>query len=316
MNLTVSSSPHLRDSRTTRSIMLDVLIALLPALIASYFIFGPRALMVVAVTALSAVAFEFICNKIRKRPVSVGDLSALVTGVLLAYCLPANVPYWIAIFGSLVAIVVVKQLFGGLGHNFANPAITARVVLLLSFSAAMTSFSADKSYAAAGAKKLTGDLMTSATPLGLLKDGSFLPKTMDLFLGKHAGSIGEVCAAALLLGLIYLLIRRVISPIIPCAYVGSFALIALLTNRNVPFHVLTGGLLLGAIFMATDYVTSPMTAKGKLIFGLGCGILTALIRFYGNMPEGVSYAILVMNLFTPVIDKYTKKIPVGGVKHA
>lgn len=315
MKLSVSSSPHLRDSRTTQNIMLDVLIALVPALIASFFIFGTRPLLITAITVAAAVLFEFICNKVRKMPTTIGDLSAVVTGVLIAFNMPASIPFWIPVFGALVAIVVIKQMFGGLGHNFANPAIAARIVLLLSFPEQMSDFSTKLSYAAIGSEG-TGDLVSSATPLGLKAAGEYVPKTMKLFLGQHAGAIGEVCTAALLLGFIYLVVRKVISPIIPVGFVGSLALMALISGKDPLFHILAGGLMLGAIFMATDYVTSPLTNKGKWIFAIGCGIITGLIRFFGSIPEGVSYAILVMNLFVPVIDAYTTTKPVGGVKHA
>ncbi|MFB0958015.1 RnfABCDGE type electron transport complex subunit D [Proteiniclasticum sp. QWL-01] len=315
MNLQVSSSPHIRDSRTTQSIMLDVLIALIPALVASFFIFGYRSLVITAVTVSACVVFEFLSAKVRQTPLHLNNLSAVVTGVLLAYNMPSSIPLWIPVLGALVAIIVIKEMFGGIGNNFANPAIAARIVLLLSFPEQMNNFTVKIKYSAIGSTG-AGDLASSATPLGLKDAGQFVPGTLRLFLGQHAGVIGEVCAAALLLGFVYLLVRGVITAWIPVTYVGTVALMALLTGNDPLFNVLTGGLLLGAIFMATDYVTTPYTTKGKIIFGVGCGLITGLIRFFGSIPEGVSYAILVMNLLTPTIDRYTMTKPVGGVKHA
>lgn len=315
MNLYVNSSPHIRDSRTTQSLMLDVLIALIPALLASVYTFGTRSLLITAVTVASCVFFEYISSRIKGTPSYLNNLSAVVTGVLLAFNMPSSIPLWIPVLGSLIAIVVIKELFGGIGTNFANPAIAARIVLVLSFPIEMNNFTVKARWAAVGSTG-TGDLVSSATPLSLKAAGEFVPNTMRLFLGQHAGVIGEVCGAALLIGLVYLLFRRVISAWIPATFIGSVAIMALLTNNDPIFSMLSGGLLLGAIFMATDYVTSPYSLKGKIIFGVGCGVITGLIRFFGAIPEGVSYAILIMNLMTPTIDKYTMVKPVGGVKHA
>lgn len=315
MNLSVSSSPHIRDSRTTQNIMLDVLIALVPALIASFFIFGYRSLIITAVTISACLVFEFISAKVRKTPLYLNNLSAVVTGVLLAFNMPSSIPLWIPVLGALIAIIVIKEMFGGIGNNFANPAIAARIILLLSFPEQMNDFTVKLSYASIGSNG-TGDLVSSATPLALKAAGKYVPSTMKLFLGQHAGVIGEVCAAALLLGLLYLLIRGVITAWIPVTFIGTVALMAMLTGNDPLFNILTGGLMLGAIFMATDYVTTPYTTTGKIIFGVGCGLITGLIRFYGSLPEGVSYAILLMNLLTPTIDRYTMTKPVGGVKHA
>ncbi len=292
--LNLSCSPHIRDNITTRAIMLDVLVALTPALVASVLIFGARALLVTLVCVVCAVGSEFLFERGLKRPVTIGDLSAAVTGVLLAFCLPVSIPLWIAGLGSIIAIVVVKQLFGGIGKNFANPAITARVILLVSFGGAMTTW--------------TLDGVSSATPLG---DGA-APKLAEFFLGRHAGSLGETCAAALLLGGIYLLVRRVITWHIPVAYLGTVALFSLAAGQDLSLQLLGGGLMLGAIFMATDYVSSPTTGRGKLIYGVGCGLLTMLIRLWGSAPEGVSYAILLMNIVTPHIDRLTRTKPLGG----
>ena len=292
--LNISCSPHIRDNITTRAIMLDVLIALVPALVASVVIFGMRALIVTAVCVVCAVGSEYLFERGLKRPITITDLSAAVTGVLLAFCLPVSIPYWIAGLGSIIAVVVVKQLFGGIGKNFANPAITARVILLISFGGAMSSW--------------TLDGVSSATPLG----GGAVPALGDFFLGRHAGSLGETCAAALIMGGVYLLVRRVITWHIPVAYMGSVALFCLAAGQDISLHILGGGLLLGAIFMATDYVSSPTTQWGKLIYGVGCGLLTMLIRVWGSAPEGVSFAILLMNILTPHIDRLTRTMPLGG----
>lgn len=298
--LAVSSSPHIRDNACTRTIMQDVLIAMLPALVASVLVFGVRALLVTGVCVACAVLSEFLFEKGVKRPVTITDLSAAVTGVLLAFCLPVSVPLWIAGLGSVIAVVVIKQLFGGIGENFANPAITARIILLVSFGEAMSTW--------------TMDGISTATPLAILKSGTTggLPDLMDMFLGNRAGSIGETCGLALLLGGIYLVVRKIISWHIPVAYVGTVAIFAFAAGQSVPYQLLGGGLLLGAIFMATDYSTSPATRTGKLIYGVGCGLLTMVMRIWSSSPEGVSYAILLMNIVTPHIDNLTRQKPLGG----
>ena len=293
MNPNVSSAPVLCDRVVSRKMTLDVIIALIPALIASVVIFGLRALLVSALCVVIAVLAEFVFEKGMKKPVTIGDLSAVVTGLLLSYCLPVNIPLWIAGLGSVVAIIVVKQLFGGIGQNFANPAITARVILLISFGLEMSSYSIDG--------------ITSATPLsGVGAD------TMTLFLGGYAGSIGETCVPALLIGAIWLLIRKVISWHIPVAYLATVALLSLITGENVLLHLMGGGLLLGAVFMATDPATSPKSGLCKIIYGVGCGLLTMMIRLLGSSAEGVSYAILLMNILTPHIEKLDKNKAVGG----
>ena len=299
--LLVSPAPHVRSRTSTRTIMLDVIIAMIPALIASVIIFGWRALLVVAVCVGSCVLFEFLFQKLCKRDVTVGDLSAVVTGMLLAFNLPASIPIWQAVFGCLVAIVAVKQLFGGIGKNFANPAITARIVMLISFAGAMTNFST------------AADTTSSATPLVQMGTDE-MPSLLTLFLGNHGGSLGETCALALLIGFAYLLIRRVISWHTTVVFVGTVALLTLALGQDPLEHVLSGGLLLGAIFMATDYSTTPSTKWGKVIFGLGCGIITVLIRVFGGYPEGVSFAILLMNILTPYVSKLTGRKIFGGVK--
>ena len=304
--LHVSASPHIHSARTTQSIMLDVVIALLPAAIAGVILFGLSALAVIVCCVAGSVLSEFVFNLLLKKEQTVGDLSAVVTGLLLALNLPANVPLWQAGVGSVFAIIVVKCLVGGLGHNLVNPAITARVFMLVAFgSMAQAAFPLD---AVAG-----------ATPLVELAAGNS-PSLMDLFLGKTGGAIGETCTLALLIGGIYLLCRRVIQWHLPVAFIGT---VFLFTLALVGFDFVTalawtlsGGLFLGAIFMATDYVTSPATPLGMFVFGVLAGVLTVVIRFFGNYPEGVSFAILFMNIMTPFIDKWTARKPfgTGGVK--
>jgi len=309
-NFTVAVSPHIKDKTNTSSIMRDVLIALCPALIASAVIFGARALLVTAICVAFAVGGEWMFDKIVKKPSTIGDLSAVVTGVLLAYNLPVGIPLWQAAFGSLVAIIVVKQLFGGLGQNFANPAITARIIMLLAFSSTMTAWVIPG----------VADTVSGATPLVILKgaeEGGTLPTITNMLLGLRGGCLGETSAIALILGGAYLLIRRVISWHTPVAFIGTVFLFTLLVKGDVNYsvyQVLSGGLLLGALFMATDYSTTPSTDWGRIIFGVGCGLITVLIRVWGNYPEGVSFSILLMNILAPYISKATRKKPLGGVK--
>ena len=295
--LLVSPSPHVRAKDSTVRIMLDVIIALVPAFVASIVFFGLRAVLVVATCVATCVVSEWGFEKICKRDVTVGDLSAIVTGMLLAFNLPSTVPLWQAMVGSVVAIVVVKQLFGGIGKNFANPAITARIVMMLSFAGSMSNYSTRY------------DAISSATPLSGA-EVSYL----DLFLGKHSGSLGETCALALLIGGAYLVIRRVITWHTPVVFVGTVFVLSFAFGQDPLQQILSGGLLVGAIFMATDYSTTPSTKWGKVIFGLGCGVITVLIRVFGSYPEGVSFAILFMNILTPYVSSWTKKRPLGGVK--
>ena len=310
-NMTVSVSPHIKDKASTTTIMRDVLIALVPALIASVLIFGLRALVVTAVCVAFAVGGEWAFEKIVKKPNTIGDLSAVVTGVLLAYNLPVGIPLWQAAFGSLVAIVVVKQLFGGIGQNFANPAITARIIMLIAFSQTMTTWAIPNAISSAT------DVVSSATPLVLLKgtEGSgALPSITNMILGVRGGCLGETSAIALVIGGIYLLVRRVISWHTPVAFIGTVLLLTLLLGKQPEYQLLSGGLLIGAFFMATDYSTTPNTDWGRIIFGVGCGLITVLIRVWGNYPEGVSFSILLMNILTPYISKATRKKPLGGVE--
>ena len=302
-NMTVSFSPHIHDKITASRIMLDVVIALVPAFAASLFIFGPRAALVTAVCVSSCVLFEGIYQKLMKKPVTVNDLSAVVTGLLLAFNLPVEIPVWQAVFGCAVAILFVKQLFGGLGKNFANPAITARVVMFLAFSKTMTTW-------------VQIDAVSSATPLALMKRGEFgdLPGLWNMLAGSRGGSLGETSALALLLGGIYLLIRRVITWHTPAAFFGTVFVLAAVFGQEPLHHLLAGGLFLGAFFMATDYPTTPKTNAGRVVFGAGCGVLTVIIRLYGNYPEGVAFSILLMNMAVPYINKSTLRKALGGKK--
>ena len=305
--LHVSSSPHFKGNNSTRRIMLDVIIALCPAAIAACVIFGLRSMVLIGVCVSTCVLLEYASRKIMKRDTTIGDLSAVVTGLLLALNLPVDINPLIAMFGCLIAIVVVKQMFGGIGMNFVNPALAARIVLLVSFPSAMMHW-----VTAAGAPAAAQiDATTSATPLAAAPG---VYSYIDLLIGRCGGSIGEVCAVALILGGVYLVVRRVISPIIPCVYLGTAALMSLIVGLDPLYQLLSGGLLLGAIFMATDYTTSPVTKWGKVIFALGCGFFTILLRAYSNMPEGVSFSILLMNILVPLIERATVPRTLGYIK--
>lgn len=288
--------------------MLDVIIALLPAAIAGVVIFGAKALGVIAACVITAVVSEALFNLLVHKKQTVGDLSAVVTGLLLALNLSTNVAIWQCVVGTVFAIVVVKCLFGGLGKNFANPAITGRVFMLLAFSTV-----------AGGARPVVVELVSSATPLELLAQGSEnAPGLMELFLGLHGGAIGETCCLALLLGFAWLLFRRVIHWHVPVIFVGTVFVLYLVFTGSLQMALaesLAGGLFLGAIFMATDYVTSPITLKGKMVFALGCGLVTFIIRYFCAYPEGVSFSILAMNILTPYIEKFTANTPLGGSKN-
>lgn len=300
----VSSSPHIKGKNSTRRIMLDVIIALVPSVIASIIIFGFMSMVLIAICVATCILSEFLSRKVMKRDDTIGDLSAVVTGLLLALNLPVNINPLIAMFGCVTAIVVVKQMFGGIGMNFVNPALAARIVLLVSFPSAMMTWTDAFAY------RMT-DAVTSATPLAA-QSGTY--SYMQLFLGTTGGSLGETCALALILGGIYLVIRRVISPIIPCVYLATAALMSLAVGADPLYQLLSGGLMLGAVFMATDYTTSPVTKWGKVIFAVGCGVLTILLRTYSNMPEGVSFSIILMNILVPHIEAITMPKPFGYVK--
>ena len=309
--LMVSSSPHFNGGRTTQNIMLDVIIAPCPAMIASVILFGFRAAVVILTCVASCILSEYLSRRVMKRPQTVGDLSCVVTGILLALNLPVTINPLIAVFGSVAAIVVVKQMFGGIGQNFVNPALTARIILLNSFPSRMTHWVQPFDYAA------TADAVTTATPLGILKEGGGeLPSYLDLFLGNTGGCLGETCALAILLGGIYLIVRRVISPVIPVTYLATVAVLSMMMGRDPLFDLLSGGLLLGAFFMATDYTTSPLYFWGRIVFAFGCGLITMLIREFGSLPEGVSYSIILMNILTPLIERAIKPRPFGSLPKA
>ena len=302
--LTVSSPPHIYGTDTTVRRMRDVVIALLPACALGIYYYGKSALFTIAISVLSAVTAEALFQKIAGKKITVSDLSAVITGLLLAFNLPPEVPFWIPVVGSFFAIIAVKQLFGGLGSNFVNPALAARAFLVSSFPVHMSNWT------------MPPDAVTSATYLTMIKENpGFIPQVSDytaLLFGKIGGCIGEVSAVALVVGGLYLIYRDVINWRIPVFYIGSFAVFAFIFGRqsffsgNVLFEVLSGGLMLGAFFMATDYATTPITPNGKIIMGVGCGFLAVMIRFYGGYPEGVSFSILIMNLFVPLIDKYIR----------
>jgi len=312
---TVSSSPHIRAEHTINSIMKDVIIALLPAVIMALYVFKWEALWVMILSVLSCVGVEALWQKVTKQPITINDYSAAVTGLLLAFNMPASVPLWIPIVGGVFAIIIVKQIFGGLGQNFMNPALAARAVLLASWPNHMTNW--------------TLDGVTTATPLGILKAGlgevsaatiTPLPSLSHLFVGTIGGCLGETSAIALLIGAAYLLYKRVIHWRIPASFIGTVFILTWILGRDGMFHgdpfyeIFTGGLLLGAFFMATDYTTSPVTPLGQWIMGIGCGLITTLIRLFGGYPEGVSYSILLMNLAVPLLDRYTQPKVFGEVK--
>ena len=293
----VSANPHVRDNGSTQKIMLDVIIALLPATIFGIYIFGASAALTVAISVATCVVVEYIYQKLMKQPITVGDLSAALTGLLLALNLPSGAPFWMPILGGIFAIIVVKQVFGGLGQNFMNPALGARCFLMISFAARMTTF--------------TYDGVTTATPLAVMEQGKSVD-VMKSFLGFVPGTIGETSALLLIIGGVYLVFKKVISPIIPCVYVAVVAIFVLIFGGHgfdlsyMAAQIFSGGLMLGAIFMATDYSTSPMTVRGGVIFAVGIGLITMCIRLWGAYPEGMSFAILIMNACVPLINKYVK----------
>lgn len=286
--------------------MLDVVIALLPAAIAAVIIFGVKALGVLAACVIGAVVSEFLFNLITRRPQTVGDMSAVVTGLLLGLNLSSAVPLWQCVVGAAFAIIIVKCLFGGLGHNFANPAISARVFMLLAFSEV-----------AGGAMPAVVELEASATPLELIgSSADQLPSLMDMFLGLRGGAVGEGCIVALLIGYAYLCARKVIKWYVPAAFVGTVFVLFLAASGSFTtalYEIMAGGVFIGAIFMATDYVTTPINNTGRVVFALGCGVITFIIREFCAYPEGVSFSILAMNILTPYIEKWTAKKPLGGV---
>ena len=304
-NFVVSGTPHVRSKESIQSIMRDVIIALIPATAMGIYFFGIPALILIAVSIVASVFFEWLYQKLLKKPVTISDLSAVVTGLLLAMNLPASAPIWVPIVGAAFAIIFAKQLFGGLGQNFINPALAGRAFLLASYPTAMTTWTAPVGFSGAGA-------VAVATPLATLKTGAMPDASLtDVILGTNIGGcIGETCAIALIIGGIYLLVKHVISWRIPVLYILTvFVLTAAIGRKGlrVPvYEIFTGGLMLGAFFMATDYASSPVTPKGQIIFAIGCGIITTLIRIFGGYPEGVSYSILIMNLAVPLIERFTE----------
>jgi len=315
----VSNSPHIRSEDSTRQIMLDVIIALIPALALAVFVFGARALVVTAVSVVGSVVFEWLYNKLLKKPCTIGNCSAIVTGMLLAYTLPVTAPLWMVLIGDFFAIIIVKALFGGLGKNFMNPALGGRAFLMASYPVFMTTWcKVHTTLPLFG----TPDITSSATPLSFLKEGKLPDVSLgDAALGMVGGCIGEVSALALLVGGVWLVYRRVISLRIPVCFIGTVAVLTLIFSKGdggafnwMAYELLTGGLMLGAIFMATDYASSPVTPKGQIIYGIGCGVLTVLIRYFGSYPEGVSYAILIMNCCVFLIEKISQPVKFGYVK--
>ena len=323
LKLIASSSPHIRSVENTRSIMLDVIIAMLPALFWAIYNFGFKALLSVVVSVVACLFWEWLYRKLLKKPQSIGDLSAVVTGMLLAFVCPPELPWWALVIGAFFSIVVVKQLYGGIGCNFLNPALAGRAILLASYATAMTTWTLPSS------KKELADVISTATPLQIMKEGTVEKFTelttnysvADMFIGRVGGSLGEVSALALLLGGAWLLIRKVISWHTPVAFIGTVAILTLISApagidnvQYMLYNVFGGGLMLGAIFMATDYATSPVTKPGQLIFGIGCGLITCFIRRFGSYPEGVCYSILIMNCTTWLLDKYIRPTIYGAVK--
>ena len=307
-NLAVSSSPHLRDHVSTRRIMQEVCLALAPAGIAGIILFGSQAAVLIAASVISAVLAEYFYQKLTHQKVTVGDWSAVVTGLLLAYNLPANAPVWLAVVGAVIAIVLVKQIFGGIGSNFMNPALAARAILFVSWATQMTTYPATR---------FMLDGVSTATPLNSLGTGSVAGvNLMNLFLGNIPGVLGETCKLALLLGGVYLILRRIVDWKIPVTFIATVFVCYLIKDgaEMALYQILSGGLFLGAFFMATDYATSPVTNPGRVIMGIGCGIFLFVIRAYASYPEGCSFAILLMNVATPLIDKYTMLKPFGEVK--
>ena len=312
--LTVSASPHMKSWETARTLMIDVIIAMVPALIWAVYAFGFRALSLTVISVAACVVFEFLTEKLLKKPVTVLDFSAVITGILIAFNLPVSTPLWAPVIGAFFGIVIVKQLFGGIGKNIVNPALAARVFLFIAWPNEI------KNFVAPSAEKLSAfginvDAVATATPLASLKQGVTPDgNILDMFLGNTPGCLGEVSALLLLIGGVYLLLRRVITWHIPVAYLGTVAVITFLfpIDKSVQpwqfmlMELFSGGLMLGAIFMATDYVTSPATKSGRIIFGVGCGLITIFIRYFGGYSEGVSFAILIMNLLVWYIDQFTR----------
>ena len=316
--LSLTAAPHINSGVSTHNIMLDVVIAMIPASIAAIVLFGLKALWLIITCVGSAVVAEVIFNLCVKKKQTVGDCSAIVTGLLLALNLSTKVALWQAAIGSVFAIVVVKGLFGGLGKNIVNPAIAARVLMLLTFASVAGGAAIEPLFDLSFLGNAVPEITATATPLADLKQGVEAPSLLQLLVGAHGGTIGETCAIALVLGFIYLVCRKVIKWYVPVSFIATvFVCFLIAGGFNFTFalqHILAGGVFLGAIFMATDYVTTPSTNRGRVVFCIGAGLLTFAIRFWGSYPEGVSIAILTMNLLVPFINDWTKKKPLGGIK--
>lgn len=308
MNLINEASPHFHGKGSTQWIMGMVCLSLLPTLVASVFLYGLGALLLVLVCVATALVTEHVCCKLMHRESTAGDLSCVVTAMLFAFTLPADCGYFPAILGTVFAVAVVKMLFGGIGCNFANPAVAARVFIMLAMPIALGSY-----------PDIMGrplDAVTGATPLAMNAAGDAPYSYMDMMFGLHAGALGETCFITLLAGYVFLLVLRIVDAWATVPFIATVAVITGLAGQDAIYQVLSGGLALGAFYMATDYTTTPMTPKGKIIFGIGCGVITALVRLFASAPEGVAFSILFMNMFTPLIDRYTRPQPAGGVKHA
>ena len=305
MNLIFEDSPHFHGSASTFKIMGAVCLALVPTLIAATWLYGLGAPLLVLVCIATALVSEHLCCAIMHRESTAGDMSCVVTAMLFAFTLPATCPFWVAVLGTAFAIVVVKMMFGGIGNNFANPAVAARIFVMVALPSALSS------YPEVAGKPL--DAITGATPLAMESNPYSI---MDMLLGNHAGALGETCIITLLAGYLFLLAIKVVDAWATLPFIGTVAVVMGLAGEDVVFQLLSGGLALGAFFMATDYTTTPMTPKGKIIFGIGCGLITSLVRLFAAAPEGVAFSILFMNMFVPLIDRYTRPRPVGGVKNA
>lgn len=308
MNLINEASPHFHGKGSTQWIMGMVCLSLLPTLVASVFLYGLGAPLLVLVCVATALVTEHVCCRLMNRESTAGDLSCVVTAMLFAFTLPANCGYFPAILGTVFAIAVVKMLFGGIGCNFANPAVAARVFVMLAMPIALGAY-----------PDIMGrplDAITGATPLAMNAAGDASYSYMDMMFGLHAGALGETCIITLLAGYVFLLVMRVVDAWATVPFIATVAVITGFAGQDAIYQVLSGGLALGAFYMATDYTTTPMTPKGKIIFGIGCGVITALVRLFAAAPEGVAFSILFMNMFTPLIDRYTRPQPAGGVKHA
>lgn len=323
--LTMTASPHIKSPIKTKNIMSDVIIAMIPMLVWSVYVFGFRALTVTAISVASCVLFEYLYRKLMKKSNTISDLSAIVTGILLAFCLPVSVPLWIPVVGAFFAIVIVKQLYGGIGKNVVNPALAARVFLFIAYPAEVSNYvktDSAKLNPFAMTVEVTEQIKAGATPLNNLKEGiSPEESVISTLIGDTPGCIGEISATIIILAGIFLLLRKVISWHIPVSFIATVAVVSFIFPLGeisgldfMMYQLFSGGLLIGAFFMATDYVTCPVTNRGKLIYGVGCGLLTILIRYFGGFPEGVSFAILIMNLFVWYLDKATKPKVFGGVK--